>query len=63
MKKLWSVCLLSIFAASASLGYELPSDLRQRVDELTSAVLTAPTSLDNAEQRAAVLWQWANAII
>jgi hypothetical protein len=40
----------------------LPSDLRERVQRLEADVAQAPTRLGTLANRAAVLWEWANAL-
>ena len=61
MKLLTPLVALLVFAPPA-LGYDLPGDLRQRVDRLVAAVQAEPTTLATADERVAVLWEWANAI-
>ena len=58
------VLLLAAFLFSSPLlGYDLPAELRQRVDRLVAGVETSPTTANNAVERMAVLWEWANEVL
>lgn len=54
--------LLGLVAAVPCRGYELPQELRQRVETLIGDVAAAPSNAAGAAQRMAVLWEWANAV-
>ncbi|HEX2464676.1 MAG TPA: hypothetical protein VHR17_08615, partial [Thermoanaerobaculia bacterium] len=58
-----SVALLVVLASASPAQRRadyLKPDLRSRVEALTKAVAAAPTTAATLEQRAAVLWEWAN---
>ena len=56
------ILLVSLLFSSPVLGYELPAELRQRVDRLVAGVEASPTTANNAVERMAVLWEWANEV-
>ena len=60
MKRRLACTVLTVVAVSAQ-AYDLPADLRRRVDALVAEVASAPTGPETAAQRTAVLWEWANA--
>ncbi|MEQ8860947.1 MAG: DUF3604 domain-containing protein [Pseudomonadales bacterium] len=56
----WLTVLWWSSALAASADYLSP-ELLERVDALRAEVATTPTNPQNAEARAQVLWEWANA--
>jgi hypothetical protein len=64
LSKFAVLCLLVFVctqpAFSADSDYLTP-DLRARVDKLKADVAFLPTDAFNQEERARILWQWANA--
>ena len=56
------ILLVSLLFSSPLLGYELPAELRQRVDRLVAGVEASPTTANNAVERMGVLWEWANEV-
>ena len=63
MKRVFAVCaVLSFGAVGAISAYELSPELRADVTELVLSVEQSPTAAENAVERMAVLWRWANAV-
>ncbi len=54
--------LFAVVLAIPVSGYDLSPELRQRVDRLISDIEANPTTADNAVDRVAILWDWANAV-
>ncbi len=50
-----------LIAAAPAVAYELPDELRERVDALIASVEQSPSTVDTVGERAAVLFDWANA--
>lgn len=58
----WVICWgLSALAQSANGVDYLTTDLRARVEKLKADVRAEPSNVTNVEERARVLWAWANA--
>lgn len=58
----WLVLALLLAASTVSAASGLPPALRSAVDKLQSEAATEPTGPGNRAARAAVLWDWANAM-